>query len=269
MHLAKFKGCQVGQILKHVVRGREPGHYGNQNIRSEQSGNNLMRAGSRWVAVDEGRIQKRYHDIIERVEANNRRANKRLVKDRVTYCSLVLTLPLTVDRSRRSVMAFFTASLSYLTKVFAVTEANEGKIESNMVNAVIHLDETRPHLHLGFVPVVRGEDGKSYLNAKKAINRGVLKSLHSGLDKYLRANLPGYTGGVLLSDDARVKRVSMQEYKKIREAIDREKGELMQLKRLRKEFSDELVKDLRAHPAAASRLEARYRPQAGRGGRGR
>ena len=58
--------------------------------------------------------------------------------------------------------------------------------------ASVHLDETTPHMHLGFVPVVRETKnqkklGQEKVSAKELLTRSYMKNLHKRLKKRFRA----------------------------------------------------------------------------------
>ena len=44
----------------------------------------------------------------------------------------------------------------------------------NVISAWVHMDESTPHMHFAFVPVVIDDDGSERLCAKEVINRGEL-----------------------------------------------------------------------------------------------
>ena len=51
--------------------------------------------------------------------------------------------------------------------------------EENIVEAVLHLDETTPHIHMHVVPVVKNPDGSRRLCAKDLTKRDQLRQLHT------------------------------------------------------------------------------------------
>jgi len=53
--------------------------------------------------------------------------------------------------------------------------------EKNVISATVHLDETTPHMHLGFVPLIENS-----LSAKKLINRQFLKEVQDQLPNVLK-----------------------------------------------------------------------------------
>lgn len=60
--------------------------------------------------------------------------------------------------------------------------------------ASVHLDETTPHMHLGFVPVVREKKnqkklGQEKVSAKELLTRSYMKNLHKRLKNVLERDL--------------------------------------------------------------------------------
>lgn len=75
---------------------------------------------------------------------------------------------------------------------------NERYGQENAVAAVVHYDETTPHLHYAFVPVVF-DDKKSRdkVSAKEVLTRHDLQTFHEDLDQDLKKVLPFYEHGIL------------------------------------------------------------------------
>lgn len=70
--------------------------------------------------------------------------------------------------------------------------------KENAVCAVVHYDETTPHLHYAFIPVTFDEKKqREKVSAKEVLNRKDLQSFHDDLDKQLKEKLPFYEKGIL------------------------------------------------------------------------
>lgn len=70
--------------------------------------------------------------------------------------------------------------------------------KENTMAAVVHYDETTPHLHYAFVPVVFDAKKKRYkVSAKQVLTRHDLQTFHDDLDQALKKVLPFYEKGVL------------------------------------------------------------------------
>ena len=85
--------------------------------------------------------------------------------------------------------AFFEATTNFL---------NDRYGQENAVAAVVHYDETTPHLHYAFVPVVFDDKKARYkVSAKEVLTRHDLQSFHEDLDQDLKKVLPFYEQGIL------------------------------------------------------------------------
>ena len=85
--------------------------------------------------------------------------------------------------------AFFEATTAFL---------NDRYGQENVVAAVVHYDETTPHLHYAFVPVVFDDKKTRYkVSAKEVLTRQDLQTFHEDLDQHLKKVLPFYEQGIL------------------------------------------------------------------------
>ncbi|WP_273710331.1 MobV family relaxase [Leuconostoc mesenteroides] len=85
--------------------------------------------------------------------------------------------------------AFFEATTNFL---------NDRYGQENAVAAVVHYDETTPHLHYAFVPVVFDDKKSRYkVSAKEVLTRQDLQTFHEDLDQDLKKVLPFYEQGIL------------------------------------------------------------------------
>ena len=85
--------------------------------------------------------------------------------------------------------AFFQATKQFLDDRYG---------QENAVAAVVHYDETTPHLHYAFVPVVFDAKKERYkVSAKEVLTRHDLQTFHDDLDQTLKQTLPCYEQGIL------------------------------------------------------------------------
>jgi hypothetical protein len=96
-------------------------------------------------------------------------------------CSWVVTLPRTdeygEERSytEHEIMGFFREAYRMLADRYG---------EKNVVSAYVHMDETTPHMHFAFVPVIEDKKrGGEKVSAKDVLTRQDLKTLHVDLQK--------------------------------------------------------------------------------------
>lgn len=60
----------------------------------------------------------------------------------------------------------------------------------NLVSAVLHLDETTPHIHFTVVPLEEKPDGRKTLNARDMFNKWQLADMQRGFNAAMSASIP-------------------------------------------------------------------------------
>ncbi len=84
--------------------------------------------------------------------------------------------------------------------------------EENIRYAIVHLDESTPHMHMGIVPF----DDEYKLSAKRVFNRTALRDIQDQLPTYLQRHGFNIQRGVQESER---KSLTVPEYKAMRESI--------------------------------------------------
>ena len=85
--------------------------------------------------------------------------------------------------------------------------------KQNIVNGWVHNDETTPHIHIAFVPVIIKDDIEK-LNCKSIINRTELKAFHPDLENYLEQHLgyrPEIQNGATINGNRTIKELKADE----------------------------------------------------------
>lgn len=135
-HLTGFKPAGLGNVLAHVARHRdERGDYirfGNSRIDPARTPFNYN------LAPDWGCSQR------ERIDSALARYDIKPRKNQNVVSSWLITLPQGFPEGRER--GFFDAAYSFL--------ANEVGGEGNVVSAWVHTDESTPHMHFLFLPLV-------------------------------------------------------------------------------------------------------------------
>ena len=207
-HVAKFGRSAVGHMMAHYRRdgnvpelrvnidpARTPGNY-TYNGRGGE-------ATARTVA-----------DRVAEVEA---KSGRKVRSDAVVLADLVVTLPRDVRPGDEK--DFFRSCMSYASRVVGA---------DNILGGYVHVDETRPHIHIAFTPVVQRPDGKPTFNFNKLFPRGLYKRLHKDLAREARRNL-GYDVEVELGEDrAKEKALSAVPQEKLDEARAQIEAEYVQ-----------------------------------------
>ncbi|MCD8373161.1 MAG: plasmid recombination protein [Clostridia bacterium] len=174
-HMQKFKGSSATHILGHCERERGKEGYlkYRNNSYIDESRTHLNRSHPA-----SGTGQQRLHARLDQVAPQRR-------KDAVTMIDWVVTLPEQLQQAdHKTQLDFFRVATSFMVNRYG---------EQNLVGAYIHFDETTPHLHYCFVPVVTDPDGTERLCAKQLMSRKELNAYHKDLDQALEDyfDMPG------------------------------------------------------------------------------
>ena len=179
--MQKYNRGQISGLTRHYERGKkEDGTYydfGNQEIDIGKSHLNFNLAPER----DGGQlsfISKRTSEV----KCHNR-------ADVNVMCSWVITVPKDLPESEHE--KFFSETYGFLNQRYA-----DGRDE-NVISAYVHMDETSPHLHYAFVPVVHDKKKSiDKVSAKIAVDRLDLQTFHGDLERHM-ATVFGREVGIL------------------------------------------------------------------------
>lgn len=169
MHVAKYKGNQIGQMCAHYNRNNgKDRNYSNQQIDKEKTHLNYNLAPDREHEVNF--INQR----IEEVKHINR-------ADVVKMADWVVTLPKDYEGNERD---FFQATYNSLENRYG---------RDNVISAYVHMDETTPHMHFAFVPVIHTVDRQGQeidkLSAKEVLTRNQLQHIHGEMEREISHQL--------------------------------------------------------------------------------
>ena len=174
-HLKKNTRGAVPGLAVHFERKTD--HHTNKEIDVSKSylNQDLMADGSDMLS----RFNERLNDVY---------CMKR--DDVKALATWIVTLPEELAESPyEQQSAFFEATTNFL---------NDRYGQENAVAAVMHYDETTPHLHYAFVPVVFDVKKSRYkVSAKEVLTRHDLQTFHDDLDQHLKKVLPFYEQGIL------------------------------------------------------------------------
>lgn len=111
--------------------------------------------------------------------------------------------------------------------------------KENAVCAVVHFDESTPHLHYAFIPVTFDEKKqREKVSAKEVLNRKDLQTFHDDLDKHLKEKLPFYEKGIL--NDKTLPFENVEEIKKyndeLKQLTKQKQKEISELTKVKQEF---------------------------------
>lgn len=201
-HIEKYKASAVGGMLHHYQRDRE-GVLARENVDETRTAQNYA-----IVFTDEGKLRRvpppdNSKTVSERVRAVETASAKKVRKDAVVMADMVVTLPKNVPE--KDALKFFAYSYSYMAKLVG---------KDNLMGGYVHMDETTPHMHVPFTPILDGR-----FCYKKMITRSVYQQFHKGLGDYLEKSM-GYRPAVEIEDagEKRLSRLSQEEYKEVKAA---------------------------------------------------
>lgn len=166
MHVAKYNKSATGHMCAHYERRKDDrGEYikfGNQNI-------DLSRTHLNYNLAPE-------HDQIEFIQQRTSEVKCQKRADVNVMCDWVVTAPEGLDQGH--LKDFFKASYDFFEKRYG---------RENVISAYVHMDETTPHMHFAFVPVVFDKKKEIYkVSAKQLLTKTELKRMHPDLTRHLK-----------------------------------------------------------------------------------
>lgn len=185
-HVEKFSYGSCRAILEHDERSKSSSQYKNIDIDNSRTHLNYSLIDSNLSAME--RLEKRLSEIHVQGRTEDGKVGR---KDINVIASWIVTLPADLKETPKEKQdEFFKHTYDFLKDRYG---------EKNVVCADVHNDETTPHLHFCFVPVV--ENKKTYkskskkpkfaekLSAKEVLTMVDLKSFHDDLDLYIAQHL--------------------------------------------------------------------------------
>lgn len=194
-HLMKANRNQVGGLTRHFERyKKENGEYikfGNQDIDTEKTRLNYN------LAEDKNQLE-----FIKKRISEVRCLNRKNRKDVNIMCDWVVTLPEKI-KTEEDQEKFFQETYNFL-------ENEYGK--ENVISSYVHLDETTPHMHFAFIPVVFDKKrGDLKVSAKELITRKHLQEFHPKLENHMEKVFGRHIG--ILNDATKAGNKSISELK--------------------------------------------------------
>lgn len=235
-HIEKYRAEALGGMLGHYERwgGDVDKLAGRDNIDPSLTPLNYN------LGPERDGTQREFID--KRISSLNLKRKPR--KDAVRMCDCVLTMPRSLDPSRRD--EFFRFSYEFLAQRYG---------RENVVSAWVHLDEpdAQPHMHFAWVPVTN--DGR--LSAKDVCTRGDWRKLHPELQEHLESEL-GCPVEVLLDDEKQgekqLSHLNQREYRAAKKALGETQQKLAEARRQLADEQRRLEGLQRAREAAEQRV---------------
>ncbi|WP_199795126.1 MobV family relaxase, partial [Bacillus thuringiensis] len=185
---------------------RKTVYHSNQDIDNERSHLNYD------LCEKKGDTLSRMNDRLNEVHCLNR-------KDIKVCADWVVTLPESLrSASEKEQRKFFEKTYEFLVNRYGG--------EKNVLSANVHNDETRPHMHFAFMPVVWDEKKqREKVSAKEVLTRKELKTFHQDLDTFLKKEISHiYKEGIL--NDKTIGVDTVKDLKKYSEEIQRQKNNM-------------------------------------------
>lgn len=176
-HVQKFTKGNMQGLSIHLDRKTE--NHSNEDIDNERTHLNYD------LCEKEGDTLSRMNERLDEVYCMDR-------KDVKACCEWVVTLPESLkDASHEHQRTFFENTYEFLSDRYGG--------EQNVISANVHNDETTPHMHFDFIPVVwDAKKEREKVSAKEVLTRAELKNFHTELDRHLKERIPEiYQEGIL------------------------------------------------------------------------
>jgi len=172
MHVAKYTKPATGHMFKHYERAKDDrGEYvkfGNQDI-------DLSRTPLNYNLAPVHDQLEYLHERLSQVKCQKR-------ADVNVFCDWVVTAP--KELQQQHTKEFFELTYKFMSERYGA---------NNVISAYVHMDETTPHMHFCFIPVVKATNKKGQeiekVSAKIRLNKTELKCIHSQFEQYLVKNV--------------------------------------------------------------------------------
>lgn len=170
-HMAKYTRGAVGNMLAHYDRTKED----IPNIDRGLTCQNFNCAELTQPLPQKDFLRQRLSEV---------HCSRR--KDVNVFADWVVTLPQDVPAG--DTHDFFRATYDFLKDLYG---------QKNVISAYVHMDETTPHMHFAFIPVVWDKKRqREKVSAKELLNIRHLRGFHEKLSDYVSEQL-GYTPSIL------------------------------------------------------------------------
>ncbi|RXF40216.1 plasmid recombination protein, partial [Enterococcus faecalis] len=228
--MQKMKTGNLGGIQKH--NQREFVNHSNKDIDVERSEANYDLANEEPV---------NYQNHVSEIIDSQRESTRAIRKDAVLVNEWIITSDQEFfkDLSESDTRLFFQESFNFYADIFG---------KQNMAYAVVHMDETTPHMHLGVVPMINGK-----LSSKSVFNRKTLLEIQEELPKYLKEKGFDIERGMERSER---KNLSVSTYKSVVNQAKKEaEKEVAEIKRQQKTEKQQLNQEFKKLNALKGKTE--------------
>ena len=219
MHIKKLTKSESIKIIGHDFRHHET--YKNKNVDKEKSCNNIVFED----CPNFSKIEKYLTDKEIYVHGKGGKSENKIN----FLCSVICHYPKGCPVSERE---FFSNLHEILTSKF-----------NNCQGSIVHCDEERSHIHFLFCPIVYDAKHERYkLCAKEVVNRKMLQTLHKDVEREFEQRY-GYKVKLTRNETERGLKTNIddiEEYKRVKDIIKKQKEEIEQEQEDYKYFAEEL-----------------------------
>lgn len=196
-HIRKCTWDESVHLTRHYERNENIKHYGNSEIDIEKSEYNYNLAPERELTQTDF-----IRDKLENIHHAKR-------KDLIVMVDLIITCPQNLtDAEARD---FFKCTYDFCVDRYG---RKSGLGEDCIISSYVHLDETTPHMHVAFLPIIETNGAKRFCS-KEMINRKELQTLHKDMQSWLNErNVKGSVINGNTKFDSSGRALSVKELKK-------------------------------------------------------
>ncbi|EOD5327623.1 MobV family relaxase [Vibrio parahaemolyticus] len=163
---------------KHFVNIRQAGAHQHRHHKETKNADNLRTHLNRTFIGSSNLVS----DVKTRLDTLTKqpRKNSVLAMDGILALSPEAFIDGTKEDQYRALRTFALASKAWLVNTFG----------DNVVNAVLHRDESSPHVHFTVVPIQENDLGQSKLNARELFNKKTLHDFQRDYFDYMHKYFP-------------------------------------------------------------------------------
>lgn len=198
-HAQKIKKLGVIGMVIHCER-RVGCQLSNQDIDENRTHLNYNLAKDIQPMIPEKFLKQRINEV------------KHLKRDDVVYMvDWIVTLP--KDVLEEDTERFFEYTYQFLEQKYK---------KENAVSAWVHMDETTPHIHFSFIPIIE-IDGIERLKCKDILTKQELKRFHPDLSAYIEQRLgymPSIQNNATINGNRTIKELKNQEDLSLKKSLD-------------------------------------------------
>lgn len=176
-NVAKYKTGAVRRMFNHYER-RSGDNVQRRNEQIDPTRTKLNYDLHTGETADSQRTAPTMYERMKKRLSEVKHVNLSARSDINLMCDWVITLPQNVPTEKAR--EFFQHSYDFCCERYG---------KENVLGAWVHMDETTPHMHFSFVPVVTDKDGTERLCAKERVCRFDLQKFHPELQRYVEEKM--------------------------------------------------------------------------------